>query len=95
MSKPENNLQNKFTYCELREIWPLLRRYVKENYTKHLSTSGRINVMKRWIHFYSLENFTKEETISEIQDYTSQQNEDTKKDSNEQSNVELQSIKGH
>ena len=65
MSKQEDNLQNKFTYCELREIWPALKRYVDHTYTKHLSTSGRIDIMKRWIHFYSREDFTKEETTQE------------------------------
>tara|TARA_B100000900_G_scaffold274640_1_gene234697 strand:- start:2955 stop:3242 length:288 start_codon:yes stop_codon:yes gene_type:complete len=94
--KQEDNLQNKFTFCELREIWPLLYRYVKNNYVKTLSTSGRIDIMKRWIHFYSIEGFTKEETILEIQDYShSHPEEKEKKDLNEQSNVELRSIRGH
>ena len=70
MSKQEDNLQNKFTYCELREIWPALKKYVDHTYTKHLSTSGRIDIMKRWIHFYSKEDFTKEETLLEIEDYS-------------------------
>lgn len=94
MSKQEDNLQNKFTYCELREIWPALKRYVDHTYTKHLSTSGRIDIMKRWIHFYSKEDFTKEETLLEIEDYSSHQEEKEKKDSNEPK-VELRSIRGH
>jgi len=92
--KQEDNLQNKYTFCELREIWPVLYRYVKDNYTEHLGTSGRIDIMKRWIHFFSKEDFTKEETISEIEDYSSHQREKDKKDSNEQK-VELRSIRGH
>ena len=40
--------------------------------------------MKRWIHFYSKEDFTKEETLLEIEDYSSTHpKEKEKKDSNE------------
>ena len=44
--------------------------------------------MKRWIHFYSKEDFTKEETLLEIEDYSSHQEEKEKKDSNEQSRTQ-------
>jgi len=94
MSKQEDNLQNKFSYCELREIWPALKKYVDNTYTKHLTTSGRIDIMKRWIHFYSIEGFTKEETLLEIEDYSSHPKEEEKNDS-DVPRVELRSIRGH
>tara|TARA_Y100000401_G_scaffold8960_1_gene6152 strand:+ start:897 stop:1184 length:288 start_codon:yes stop_codon:yes gene_type:complete len=95
MSKQEDNLQNKFTYCELREIWPALKRYVDNTYTKHLSTSGRIDIMKRWIHFYSTEGFTKEETLLEIEDYSPTHPEEKEKKDSDVPRVELRSIRGH
>ena len=82
--KQEDNLQNKFTYKELRQIWTPLTEYCNNNYTNTLTADKRaiLDIKKRWIHFYSSEDFTLEETIQEIEDYT-------------ESKLELQSIKGH
>ena len=82
--KQEDNLQNKFTYKELRQIWTPLTEYCNNNYADTLTADKRaiLNIKKRWIHFYSSEDFTLEETIQEIEDYT-------------ESKLELQSIKGH
>jgi hypothetical protein len=82
--KQEDSLQNKFTYKELRQIWKPLTKYCIHNYTSTLTTDKRaiLDIKKRWIHFYSLEDFTLEETIQEIEDYT-------------EDKLELQSIKGH
>lgn len=82
--KQEDNLQNKFTYKELRQIWTPLTEYCNNNYADTLTADKRaiLDIKKRWIHFYSSEDFTLEETIQEIEDYT-------------ESKLELQSIKGH
>lgn len=85
MSKPveTENLQNKFTFRELRQIWKPLSDYCINNYAKEISPAGLLDIKKRWIHFYSLEDFTLEETIQEIEDYTGSDK------------VELRSIRGH
>ena len=82
--KQEDNLQNKFTFKELRQIWTPLTEYCNNNYADTLTADKRaiLDIKKRWIHFYSSEDFTLEETIQEIEDYT-------------ESKLELQSIKGH
>jgi len=81
-STEDNDLLNKFTYKELRQIWTPLTEYCNNNYTKTLTPKDLLNIKKRWIHFYSLENFTLSETLTIIDDYTRDDNE-------------LQSIKGH
>ena len=68
---------------------PALKRYVDNTYTKHLSTSGRIDIMKRWIHFYSTEDFTKEETLLEIEDYSPTHPEEKEKKDSDVPRVEL------
>ncbi len=84
MSKQADNLQNKFTYKELRQIWTPLTEYCNNNYADTLTADKRaiLNIKKRWIHFYSSEDYTLEETLAIIDDYTRDDNE-------------LQSIKGH
>ena len=85
MSKPVDteNLQNKFTFKELRKIWKPLSKQCKDIYVEDISPAGLLDIKKRWIHFYSSEDFTLEETIQEIEDYT------------DNSKVELRSIRGH
>ena len=85
MSKQEDNLQNKFSFRELRQIWKPLSDYCNNNYADTLVADKRaiLDIKKRWIHFYSLEDFTLEETIQEIEDYTGSDK------------VELRSIRGH
>ena len=85
MSKPVDteNLQNKFTFRELRKIWKPLSKYCKDIYVEDISPAGLLDIKKRWIHFYSSEDFTLEETIQEIEAYT------------DNSKVELRSIRGH
>tara|TARA_Y100001938_G_scaffold143279_1_gene215811 strand:+ start:1544 stop:1801 length:258 start_codon:yes stop_codon:yes gene_type:complete len=77
------NLQNKFTFRELRKIWIPLSKYCKDNYSDILTPNNLLDIKKRWIHFYSSEDFTLDETIQEIEDYTGN------------SKVELRSIRGH
>lgn len=94
MSIQEENLQNKFTYTELRQIWKPLTEYVNQAYVKELSTQYRLELKKRWIHFYSTEDFTLEETLCTIDDYTVPSNKE-QIDLQEQRTVELRSIRGH
>jgi hypothetical protein len=91
--KQEDNLQNKFTFRELRQLWRPLTDYINDAYVKDLSSLYRLELKKRWIHFYSKEDFTLEETLCIIEDYTVQK-ETPKKEEKEQK-VELRSIMGH
>jgi len=82
--KQEDNLLNKFTFKELRQIWTPLTEYCMNIYVDTLKNDKRaiLDIKKRWIHFYSSEDYTLEETLAIIDDYTRNDNE-------------LQSIKGH
>lgn len=91
--KQEDNLQNKFTFRELRQIWKPLSDYVNHIYVKDITTTYKLELKKRWIHFYSKEDFTLEETLCIIKDYTHQE-ELPEKEEKEQ-RVELRSIRGH
>lgn len=91
--KQEDNLQNKFTFKELRQLWRPLTDYVNHIYVPDITTTYKLELKKRWIHFYSKEDFTLEETLWFIKDYTVQE-ELPEKEEKEQK-VELRSIMGH
>ncbi len=95
MSKetPEEELLNKFTYKELRQIWKPLTDYVNHIYVQDITTTYKLELKKRWIHFYSKEDFTVEETICTIEDYTVLNNEEQIDLQGQK--TELRSIRGH
>ena len=62
-------MTNKFTYQELRAIWPILTKYV-QHCQNSKNPNKNLKIKKKWIDFYSTEDFTLEETIYCIEDYS-------------------------
>lgn len=62
-------MTNKFTYKELRKIWPVLTKYVHDCHNAKTKKEN-LKIKKHWINFYSTEDFTLSETIYCIEDYS-------------------------
>ena len=60
----------KFTFKQLRIIWPILTKYVKDCYGAPTPYQQLI-IKKQWVDFYAKQDFTFDETILMIEDYTS------------------------
>ena len=62
-------MKSKFTFKQLRTIWPILTKYVHHCHGA-IHPYQQLVIKKQWIDFYAKENFTFDETILMIEDYS-------------------------